>query len=1110
MANQTALGFTIFAREHASKAFKQVASDLDRLEKRMQTAHKAAGKGLGLAALAGGAVALTQAVLPAAAAVAALPAALVATKVATGVLKVGLIGVGDAMSAVAEGDAKKLDEALDKLSPNAKAFVRELAGLKKSFDPVQRAVQDKLFDGLAAQMGPVARNLLPTVKTGMLGVAAGFNSAAKEAIAFASTDLGKGTVNKVFAGTSRTMGILAGAVQPALRAVSALIGPSFTLAERMAQWAVNGAKAASAFLTSERGAAMLQRTVDKAGDTLAQLGRIGGNVAKGLAGVLSQAKGAGDGLLDTLEQGTAKFAAWSRSVEGQQQAAETFRLLHDAAVAVVDVLPVLLGPLGAIVKLINGLPGPLRDGAVQFIAVAVVVGTLVSKLRPLLTVVGGVASAFTSADGPIQKFKDRIGGMEAPAAKVRGALSGITGVLGGPWGIALTLGIGAVSMFAAKQAEADQRVRDLTETLDKQTGAITADTRALAVQRLEQDGLLAVAQQLGISLDTVTNAALGNQTALAQVNSVLDAYGNKLRDAAASEQVAGAGTDELSKGSVELRLALQGQNQELNEAIASSRRSAEAMGPAAAAGRDTAASLNGVGAAASTANVKVSSLNTTLAKFRSLNGDADLAAIAFRDSIDELTTAFSKNNVQIDQRTGKININSKAGREANRVLIGSIQAAIEHSAKVRDQTGSVDKANKVFATEITRLRGVLQQSGLSRAEIDKLVARYTKLPGQINSATGKIKNRRVMIEVKAGGKLVGFHVNVNGSGGTVLNASGGIMPDVLPGYTPGRDVHTFYGPNGGKIGLSGGEAVMRPEWTRAVGSDYVKQMNAIARSGGTKAVAEAMGVGPRWSSKMRGEGVGYASGGIIAKHSVTGLSSVQKMASRANSLYGGWASQMGAAVSKEYNKLWLGGPGVQNALKWARNQAGKPYVWGGVGPGGYDCSGFMSAITNVIKGRKPYNRLFTTWSFGNKTGPQGFVRNRPSGFRVGISDAGVGHMAGTLGGVNVESSGSKGVRVGSAARGATNGMFSRRYGLKLATGGLVPTFDNGGMLPPGTSMVHNGTGAPEPLANLDKMPPVDVRLLIDSAGSRLDDLLVEVLRRAVRVRGGNVQTVLGR
>lgn len=59
-------------------------------------------------------------------------------------------------------------------------------------------------------------------------------------------------------------------------------------------------------------------------------------------------------------------------------------------------------------------------------------------------------------------------------------------------------------------------------------------------------------------------------------------------------------------------------------------------------------------------------------------------------------------------------------------------------------------------------------------------------------------------------------------------ASGGVMP----GYTPGKDVHHFSSPTGGNLHLSGGEAIMRPEWTRAVGGPRaVDQMNAAARSG---------------------------------------------------------------------------------------------------------------------------------------------------------------------------------------------------------------------------------------------------------------------------------------
>lgn len=55
---------------------------------------------------------------------------------------------------------------------------------------------------------------------------------------------------------------------------------------------------------------------------------------------------------------------------------------------------------------------------------------------------------------------------------------------------------------------------------------------------------------------------------------------------------------------------------------------------------------------------------------------------------------------------------------------------------------------------------------------------------------------------------------------------------IYPGYTPGRDI--------GLIGVSGGEAIMRPEWTRAVGPDWIHKMNALARTGGVNAIRQAM------------------------------------------------------------------------------------------------------------------------------------------------------------------------------------------------------------------------------------------------------------------------------
>ena len=64
---------------------------------------------------------------------------------------------------------------------------------------------------------------------------------------------------------------------------------------------------------------------------------------------------------------------------------------------------------------------------------------------------------------------------------------------------------------------------------------------------------------------------------------------------------------------------------------------------------------------------------------------------------------------------------------------------------------------------------------------------------------------------------------------------------ILPGYTPGRDVHRFVSPTGGMLDLSGGESIMRPEFTRAVGPGFVYWMNRVAATRGVSGVRSALG-----------------------------------------------------------------------------------------------------------------------------------------------------------------------------------------------------------------------------------------------------------------------------
>lgn len=119
--------------------------------------------------------------------------------------------------------------------------------------------------------------------------------------------------------------------------------------------------------------------------------------------------------------------------------------------------------------------------------------------------------------------------------------------------------------------------------------------------------------------------------------------------------------------------------------------------------------------------------------------------------------------------------------------------------------------------------------------------------------------------------------------------------------------------------------------------------------------------------------------------------------------------------------------GIVAAKAFARRQHGKPYIWGGVGPRGYDCSGFQSAILNVLEGKAPYSRRFTTGSITTSKSLKSGLGPR-QGYSIGAYRGNPGHMAGTLGGVAVESGGSPSLtKYGIGASSASSSRFNLKF-----------------------------------------------------------------------------------
>lgn len=146
---------------------------------------------------------------------------------------------------------------------------------------------------------------------------------------------------------------------------------------------------------------------------------------------------------------------------------------------------------------------------------------------------------------------------------------------------------------------------------------------------------------------------------------------------------------------------------------------------------------------------------------------------------------------------------------------------------------------------------------------------------------------------------------------------------------------------------------------------------------------------------------------------------------------------------------------IGKAQAFLRAQNGKPYLWASAGPRGYDCSGIVSAVYNILHGKNPYSHTFSTESLPGRYFPKpglggpliaawAHPGERPA-------SASVGHMMGMVGGLTFESTGSRGVHLGSTTRRPTDFAHIGHY---YGGGYVLPRYDKGGWWPDGTLGVN--------------------------------------------------------
>ena len=1028
--------------DQLNRTSRRAGRDIDRsFAVIMKRAAKFASIGLGAGLAITQAAQLAAALAPLAGLLAGIPAGVALAGAALGTLKLALSGVGDAFGAALGGDAKKFEESLKGLAPAAQSVARELRALRPQLLGIRSAAQQAFFGPLQGQLRATAGVLAGPLRQGVKGVAAEYGLAAAGALKFARQGRTVGALSTVFAATRKAIAGIRPALTPILAGFRDMAVQGVGTLSKLAAGAGNVGVRFGEWMQSFAASGGVQRALEGALAVVEQLGGLLSNVGGILGSVIKAAQGGG-GLLGFLSQATAQLNAFLKTAAAQQALRSFFQTMNTLGTALAPIVPVI-GQLAA--ALITALMPVVQQVAPVISQVVGALGRTVTALVPafaplsqlLVVVAKGIGQVFT-AIGPL---------LPQLATMITQLLTGLVPVLTPVVQLiaqtASQIGGALVHALVAMMPSLIQLVGSVVTLLPVWAQLTPLFTQVLVALLPLAPPLTRIATILAGLLVPVLSLAIGVLVKYWSVITglivpVVNKLGAVFTWAAGALQVA---VTAIGAGAVWLWRS--------------------AILPA----------WNGIKVAISAAWGIIKPIFDVIATvLKVVVGGAFLVlwnvvkvvfvliAAAVKVAWNVLKWVFGLISSVISKTLGPVfrwlydkvvkPVWSKVGGVIQDVWQRWIKPAFD---KVKQAVGKVGDAFSLAVSAIKRHWDKLKD--VAKTPVNFVIGLY-------NDGIVSLVN-----------KLAGFAGVKTRLSKIPKFASGGVMP----GYSPGVDSLI--------AAVSPGEAIMRPEFTRAVGSGFVLKANDVARHSGVEGVRRWLG-GPHG---MGGEGLAFARGGVVPGFAgrfafggvigrfVKGVKdwTIGNVGKAASSLLGKILKPVPGAGAfrdvvnaipvwiKDQILKWIkskvggGGPGAKKALAFARAQEGKPYVWGGVGPGGYDCSGFMSALTNVIQGKSPYGRRFTTFSFtGAKNGPAGFVNGLRSAFTVGVTNAGVGHMAGTLLGHNVESSGSAGVRVDGGARGTSNGLFTERYGLK---------FDQGGYLPRGLSAVYNGTRSPEPV-----------------------------------------------
>jgi len=369
------------------------------------------------------------------------------------------------------------------------------------------------------------------------------------------------------------------------------------------------------------------------------------------------------------EQASKRLDNLSGDVEGLGGAFDTALIKTGSGAN--DVLRDMTQTLTAVVAAYGELPGPIQQGVLAGLA-----------LTAAVALAGG---AFLVAIPKVAEFRAALITLEPAAPRAIGALRGVLGILGGPWGLAITAGIAALTAFGVSQATQASEVKALTGTLDEQSGALTENSRKWIASKLQDGGILEAAKAAGIGLEDLTDAIINQGPALDEVDKKVSDYYETLKSAKGTDAQA-----TIRRNSELLKSSIPQLTDQVNKAKDAFDNEAEAVGDAADAHGEGAEAADGqkqsledLAGVATDTNQAISDLAEEIRNFGSAQFDVEESTIALYDAFDSLKENLESGSASLD-------VTTQAGRDTGNALLETAKAANDNAAAIAAVGGSND------------------------------------------------------------------------------------------------------------------------------------------------------------------------------------------------------------------------------------------------------------------------------------------------------------------------------------------------------------------------------------------------------------------------------------